>query len=171
MKFNNVAIVGTGAIGSFYGAKLYQSGLTVQFQTRSGADALKKDEMHVQSIWGDFSFKADVHESTSTMEPADLVIVATKALENIDYYSLLNPVTKENSVIVLIQNGLNIDEKLQTLFPSRKILGAAAFVCLNRLSPADIHHLAYGRLDLGYLKEEDEPLMQMKSQNFLSPQE
>ncbi|MBN2403425.1 MAG: 2-dehydropantoate 2-reductase [Spirochaetes bacterium] len=158
MNFNNVAIVGAGAIGSFYGAKLQKSGLRVQFQTRSGAAALKKEKMKVNSIWGDFSIKADAHDSTQSMEPADLIIVAVKALENIDYYKLLSPLIKKSSVILLIQNGLNIDEKLQELFPVQKVLGATAFVCLNRFSPENIQHLAYGRLDAGYLIKEDEQL-------------
>jgi 2-dehydropantoate 2-reductase len=158
MKVNNAAIVGAGAIGSFYGAKLNKSGLTVQFQTRSGAAVLKKKKMNVHSIWGDFSFKANVHESTQTMKPADLIVVTVKALENIDYYNLLNPLIKENSVLLLMQNGLNVDEKLQMLFPSQKVLGATAFVCLNRVSPVNIQHLAYGRIDVGYLNANDEPI-------------
>jgi 2-dehydropantoate 2-reductase len=157
MRFNNIAVVGAGAIGSFFGAKLNKSGLRVQFQTRSGATVLQNKKMNIRSIWGDFSFKADAHESTNTMESADLVIVTVKALENIDYYNLLSPLIKDNSIILLMQNGLNIDEKLQQLFPSQKVLGAAAFVCLNRISPVNIQHLAYGRVDLGYLNNEDEP--------------
>jgi 2-dehydropantoate 2-reductase len=158
MTFNNIAVVGAGAIGSFFGARLKKSGLRVQFQTRSGAPVLKNKKMNIHSIWGDFAFKADAHKSTNTMDSADLVIVTVKALENIDYYNLLSPLIKDNSIILLLQNGLNIDEKLQQLFPAQKVLGAAAFVCLNRISPVNIQHLAYGRVDVGYLNTEDEPI-------------
>jgi 2-dehydropantoate 2-reductase len=157
MKISNAAIVGAGAVGSFYGAKLQQSGLKLQFQTKSGAPALLKEKMNIQSILGDFSISADAHESTQTMNPADLIVVAVKAQENIDYYKLISPLVRKDSVILLLQNGLNLDEKLQELFPNQKVLGAAAFVCLNRMSATDIRHLAYGKLDIGYLSREDEP--------------
>jgi 2-dehydropantoate 2-reductase len=155
MKFNDIAIVGAGAIGSFFGAKLQKYGLQVQFQTRSGAAVLKKKKMNIYSIWGDFSINADAHESTDTMEPADLILITTKALYNINYNDLLSPLIKDESIILLLQNGLNVDERLQELFPYQKVLGATAFVCLNRVSPVNIQHLAYGRLDIGYLKDED----------------
>jgi 2-dehydropantoate 2-reductase len=158
MKFNTAAIVGAGAVGSFYGAKLQQSGMKVQYQTRGSASVLRKDKMHIQSTLGDFSLSADAYESTQTMDPADLVIVTVKAQDNIDYYTLINPLIKFNSVILLLQNGLNLDERLHELFPNNSVLGAAAFVCLNRISATDIRHFAYGRLDIGYLKLEDESL-------------
>ncbi len=158
MKFNSVAVIGAGAIGSFYGAKLNKAGLPVQFQTHTGASVLKKKRMHIHSVWGDFSIRADTHESTGTMNPADLIIISTKALENIDYETILNPIMKDSTVILLLQNGLNADEKLQELFPFQKVLGATAFVCLNRVSPANIQHLAYGRVEIGYLKDEDKEI-------------
>ncbi len=158
MIFESAAIIGAGAIGSFYGAKLDRSGMKVQFHTRSGTSVLKKEAMKIQSVLGDFSITADSHETTETMDPADIVIVSTKALEGIDYKTLLKPVVKDNGVILLLQNGLNLDEKLQELFPGQRILGAAAFVCLNRVSPADIRHLAYGKLDIGYLSPEDKDI-------------
>jgi 2-dehydropantoate 2-reductase len=158
MKFNSAAIVGAGAVGSFYGAKLQQYGLKVQYQTRGGASVLRKEKMRIQSTLGDFVISADAHESTQTMNPADLIMVTVKAQDNIDYYKLICPLVKQNSVILLLQNGLNLDEKLQSLFPDNKVLGAAAFVCLNRISANDIRHLAYGRLDIGYLNQEDEVL-------------
>jgi len=155
MRFNNIAIVGAGAIGSFYGAKLQQYGLHVQYQTRSGAKELSEINMSIKSVWGDFSVKADAHETTHTMSVSDLIFITTKALNNIDYKAIINPLIKPDSIILLIQNGLNLDEELQRIFPEQRVLGATAFVCLNRESPADIRHLAYGHLDIGYLKEAD----------------
>jgi len=168
MKFTSAAIVGAGAIGSFYGAKLIQAGLRVQFQTRSGAAALRENKMDIHSIWGDFSIRADVHESTDTMDRTDLIIISTKALENINYCDILKPLVKSGSIILLMQNGLNVDEKLQQLFPSQKVLGATAFVCLNRVSPVNIQHLAYGRLDIGYLNDADKHITGLLADLFRS---
>jgi 2-dehydropantoate 2-reductase len=168
MKFFTAAVVGAGAVGSFYGARLQQSGLKVQFQTAGGASVLRRKKMSIRSTLGDFKLSADAHETTQTMDPADLIIITVKALENINYLQLISPLVKQDSIILLLQNGLNLDEKLQEFFPANKVLGAAAFVCLNRFSANDIRHLAYGRIDIGYLKHEDESVAKDIVQLFLN---
>jgi 2-dehydropantoate 2-reductase len=48
-----------------------------------------------------------------------------------------------------LQNGINIEEKLQISFPNHAILGGLAFTCINRVSPNKIEHIDYGKIKIG----------------------
>ena len=146
-----VAVVGAGAVGLFYGAKLQRAGLEVTFQTASGAAALAVRPLVVKSVWGDFRLKLRACASTAEMAPADLVIVSVKAHPDIEYGTLLAPVVRTGSVILLLQNGINLDERLAALFPQATVLAGLAFTCINRTGPASVRHEDYGRINIGAL--------------------
>ena len=152
----DVAVIGAGAVGLFYGAKLQKAGSNVQFQSRYVKENITDDEIKVKSIWGDFSINADIYDVPGKMRPADIIILATKYLPNIDFESLLKPVVKANSIIVVLQNGINHEETLQQIFAHVKIVGALAFTCINRIDANNIHHLDYGLVKLGSLNAQAE---------------
>lgn len=151
----SVAVVGAGAVGAFYGSKLQRAGLRVQYHSAamSGAKTLR-----VQSVWGDYHVPVTAFARTEDMQPADLVIVSLKALPDVSTFDLVRPVVRENSRILLLQNGINQEEHLDRQFRRTRfrptILGGLAFACINRLSPSHIHHLDYGLVKIGALKRE-----------------
>ncbi len=154
-RIKSVAIIGAGAIGSYYGARLQQAGCSVQFFTRSGHVALSQSPMKISSVEGDFQIEAKSFAETSLMNKADLVILATKVLDSIDYIALLKPVVGKDSIILTIQNGINKEEELAVTFPNNVLIGGLAFTCLTRITPNEIEHSAYGRVDIGYLRATD----------------
>ena len=77
--------------------------------------------------------------------------MCTKVTEGIDRVELIRGAVSKNTTIVFIQNGVDIEPELQNAFPDNELVSGLAFVCCNRLAPADIHHLAYGKLTLGNL--------------------
>ena len=111
-----IAVIGAGAVGMFYGAKLAQNRYHVEFQSRSSAGLLKRKRIKIKSIWGNFSLKLKVFESTSEMKYADIIILSTKNLPGIDYEALISPVLKKNSIIVCLQNGIGKEEQLSEYF-------------------------------------------------------
>ncbi len=146
------AIVGAGAVGSYYGAKLAHSGHKVFFYSRAAKSA-GVQKLKIKSIRGDFAIKAEFYDSTNMMPPVDFVVISLKALPNIDYPSLLSPLLKPNSEILLLQNGINGEEKLARLFPQNIIHGGLAFTCINRLRPDLIDHSDYGLIKMAPLHE------------------
>ncbi|RME91388.1 MAG: 2-dehydropantoate 2-reductase [Candidatus Hydrogenedentota bacterium] len=154
MKFETVektvAVIGAGAVGLLYGSRLQKAGLKVQYQSRTMAGIRK---LEVDSIWGKEDMEVEIFDSPTKMSPADIILITVKALPEIDYNSLIRPVWKASSVLVLLQNGIGNDEKIHSLFPSNPLIGGLAFVCVFRDQQA-IHHLDYGRLVLApYGKE------------------
>ncbi len=169
-KLKTFAIIGAGALGSFYGAKLANKGYQIQFQSKFLSKHLGKSLLQIESIWGDFSIEPDLHAFTQSMFTADVIIVATKLIPNIDYFRLLSPLFKKEvdyqSIIVCLQNGINQEEKLSKIFPKAPILGALAFTSVYRKSYKKVCHIDYGQITLAPLKEEDLPIAKRLGQLF-----
>ncbi|MGA3068552.1 MAG: 2-dehydropantoate 2-reductase [Tepidisphaeraceae bacterium] len=147
-----IAVIGAGAVGGYYGARLAQGGFRVHLHMRSNAPFVRQNGMHIQSRDGDFSLtpgQISVHERTQTMPKADLVVVTLKTTANDQLADLLMPVVKEDSAILTLQNGLGNEQIIADRFGKERVLGGMAFVCINRLSPGRIAHTDHGMIQLG----------------------
>ncbi len=144
------AVIGTGAIGGFYGGKLAQAGKDVHFLFRSDYEIVKGKGLQVNSVNGDFLIHpVKAYQSTQDMPVCDVVLVGLKTTSNEMLPKLLKPLLHKNSMIVLIQNGLGIEKKLSGAFPKTDIAGGLAFICSQKNSPGVITHLDLGQITLG----------------------
>ena len=154
-----IAVVGAGALGLYYGARLAQTaGDTdnrVAFLARSDADVLASRGIIVRSIDGDFTLAPDRYETyrepaeLAAAGPVDLILVGLKTTANQNYARLLGPLfQKDRSVILCLQNGIGNEAALAELFPRDRILGGTAFLCSNRVGPAEIEHTEHGLIHL-----------------------
>ncbi|MFI3195329.1 MAG: 2-dehydropantoate 2-reductase [Methylococcaceae bacterium] len=149
-----VLIIGAGAIGAFYGALLAKVGVDVAVVCRSNYHRVKERGFTIQSeIFGQWHFMPS--QVVSTVEDyhdcADYVLLCCKVLPDIDRVKLIKPAIHENTAIVFIQNGVEIEQELIEAFPQQPVISGLAFICVNQTAPSHIHHLAYGRLVLGDL--------------------
>ena len=62
---------------------------------------------------------------------------------------LLPPLVGEHTALLTLQNGLGNEAALAALFPNRPVFGGMCFVCINRIEPGVIHHIAHGKIVLG----------------------
>jgi 2-dehydropantoate 2-reductase len=144
------AILGTGAVGGFYGARLQRSGQEVHFLARSDYKAIRSQGLHIKSKEGDFNLpKVYVYDDPNDMPPCDVAIVAFKTTENYLLPKILPPLLKGNGVVLLLQNGLGSEQEVATFLEPEQIFGGLSFICANKLSPGHIHHLDYGFMTLG----------------------
>ena len=147
-----IGIVGAGAVGGYYGARLAQHGHDVHFLLRSDYDAVRRDGWTVRSIAGDFRLapgQTQIYKNVREMRRCDLVVVALKSTANNQFDPLIQPLLKDDTAILTLQNGLGNEEQLAELFGPQRILGGLAFVCANRLGPGVIHHIDHGMIRLG----------------------
>lgn len=145
-----IAIIGSGAVGCYYGGRLAQHGNDVHFLMRSDYDQVKAHGLQIRSHLGDFTLpQVNCHRSTAEIGPCDLVIIAMKATANEALLELLPPLLHEKTMILTLQNGLGSDDFLARHFGSAHVLGGLCFVCINRIAPGVIHHLAQGQITLG----------------------
>ncbi|MBF0124135.1 MAG: 2-dehydropantoate 2-reductase [Magnetococcales bacterium] len=153
-----VLVVGSGAVGSFYGAHLAQAGAEVTMLCRSDYAVVKRDGITIVSIdpttaarqTRQFRPYRVIDHIGAYADTADVILVALKVLPEIDTAALIAPaVQAQHTRILLLQNGIDVEKPLAAAFPQHEILSGLAFVCLNRVAAGMIHHLGYGRVTLG----------------------
>jgi 2-dehydropantoate 2-reductase len=147
-----IAIVGAGALGGYYGARLAQHGHEVHFLMRSDYPHVARKGFNIRSVGGDFSLSASqlhLYDDPLRMPKVDLVIVTLKTTQNDQLERLIEPLLHEKSLILTLQNGLGNEDALAALFGAERVLGGMAFVCINRLGPGEIEHLEPGYIQLG----------------------
>jgi len=144
-----IAVVGCGAVGSYYGAKLARVGHEVHFLLRSDYDAVRQQGVRIQSPEGDFQVQPHCARIPQEIGPADLVVIGLKTTANEQFNQLLPPLAGPATALLTLQNGLGNEEVLARLFPPSQIMGGLCFVCLNRVAPGVIRHIGYGQVVLG----------------------
>ena len=152
-----IAVVGPGAVGSYYGAKLLRTGEEVHFLLRSDYDAVKRNGVFIHSPEGDFNVRPKCARAPEEIGPCDLVLIALKATANDQFPKLLPPLVGPKTAVLTLQNGLGNEEALAKLFPGEQIMGGLCFVCLNRTAPGVIEHIAHGVVVLGEFRRWPEP--------------
>ncbi len=145
------AVIGTGAIGGFYGAKLQRSGLEVHFLLHNDHAHVQRHGLKIYSKDGDFSLPAvHAHVKSATIPVCDVVLIALKTTRNYLLEDLLPPWVADHGILLTLQNGLGVEPRLaQLVNPGRVILGGLCFICSHRGAPGEIHHQDYGSLTIG----------------------
>ena len=144
------AVVGTGAIGGYYGTKLARAGYDVHFLLHSDYDYVRQHGLKVSSCDGDFMLpNVQVYSDTHAMPKADVVLVGLKSTNQHLLRSLLPPLLKDDTVVVLIQNGIGLEADVQSWFPGLWLAAGLAFICSAKTEPGHIRHQCYGSINLG----------------------
>lgn len=144
-----IAVVGCGALGSYYGARLTKAGQDVTFLLRSDFETVRDHGVRVQSADGDFHVHPRCARSPQEIGPVDLVLIGLKTTANAAFAELLPPLVGPTTALLTLQNGLGNEEALAALFPVRQVMGGLCFVSINRLEPGVIRHIDNGRIVLG----------------------
>ncbi len=146
-----ILVVGTGAIGGFYGGKLAQAGALVSTLCRSDYEVVKSKGITVTSTLGDFHFTPEkvIRDLGEYGTPPDYILVGLKVLPEIDTAAIIKKVVGADTTIVLLQNGVEIEEPVARAFPYNEIISGLAFICATRTSPGHIEHTDFGRLVIG----------------------
>jgi 2-dehydropantoate 2-reductase len=152
------AMVGTGAIGGYYGACLQRGGAEVHFLLHSDYDQVVQRGLTVESGAGNFALPAvRAHRSTATMPPVDVVLIALKTTQNQLLPNLLAPVLGPKTAVLTLQNGFAIEDDLAPWVGDRPLLGGLCFICANKVGPGTIRHIDYGTLLLGQHRRDRQP--------------
>ena len=164
-----IAIVGSGALGLFYGGLLQRGGNEVHFLLRSDYDAIMQDGLTVHSIDGDFHLPSvHGHRNSAEIGPVDLVLIGLKTFANQRLGELMKPLLSEHTLVLTLQNGLGNEEYLADLFGAERIIGGVAFLCSNRGEPGHVHHTAAGRIIIGEYQKMEQSRLELLAECFRS---
>jgi 2-dehydropantoate 2-reductase len=152
VAFLKIAIVGSGAIGLYYGTRLALAGAEVRFLLRSDLVAVRERGITVRV--GDRTLRIPPEQvgafgSAAEIGPVDLVVVALKTTANDQLATLLPPLLGPQTAILTLQNGLGADELLAALFGAERILGGLCFIACNRVASGEVVCFHPGSITLG----------------------
>src|SRR5438105_10621024 len=145
-----IAVVGTGAIGSFYGGKLAHGGSDVHFLLRRGFGKVKRSGIRIRGKKENFHVaRVQGYKTAAAIGPCDLVLIALKATNNETLLQLIPPLLHQRTILLTLQDGLGNEDFLAQHFGADRVMGGLCCMCLNRISPGLIEHLDYGYLTIG----------------------
>lgn len=145
-----IAIIGAGALGCYYGAKLVKAGEDVHFLVRSNRAALTAHGLKVRTPTERLSARRiHVYGSAAEIGPCDLVIVATKATANEMLATVLPPLLKPDTVVLTLQNGLGVEEPVAEIVGPDRVIGAICYIGCTRTAPGTVTCSFPGLMTIG----------------------
>lgn len=158
MTTRRYAIVGTGALGGYYGARLAHAGLEVHFLFRGDYEHVRAHGLLVESKDGDFSLNPiAAYCRVDEMPVCDVVCVTLKSTENDQLAALLPPLVGPDSLVLVMQNGLGVESQAAQIVGPERVIGAMCFLCSNKVGPGHIRHLDYGSVTLAAFHPDCKP--------------
>jgi 2-dehydropantoate 2-reductase len=134
------AILGSGAVGGYYGARLARAGHDVMFVARGAhLAAIRERGLSIRSpALGDFTITARAEEDTSRIGPVDVVLVAVKAYDNATALPLIPPMLGPGSTVLTIQNGVDSARDVARVVGESAVIAGATYIATALSSPGVI---------------------------------
>jgi len=129
-------IVGSGAVGGYYGAKLARAGHEVTFLAR-GANlaAIREKGMTVKSSMGDFTVEAAAEDHPEKVPPVDVAILSVKTYSNHDALPMLKTIVRDGAVALTLQNGVDSVDEVGSFVGAMRVLGGSTYVAAALAAP------------------------------------
>lgn len=135
MNFEKIAIVGAGAVGSFYGANLARVGRDAALLLRSELEAVRKNGIVVRERKDEWHVGPERIRACGSAEeigPVDLVLITLKTTGNEALRDMLPPLLRANTVVATLQNGLGNEEFVAGIVGERRVVGGICFIAVVR---------------------------------------
>jgi 2-dehydropantoate 2-reductase len=162
-------VIGTGGLGGYYGGRLAHSGQDVHFLLNSDYEHVRLNGLRVDSVNGDFRLdQVSAYPTTTDMPECDVLLVCLKTTHNHLLPAMLPPVVHSNSIVIMIQNGLGIEEELEHRMPHLNIAGGLAFIGTIKAGPGHITHIDLGSLVIGGYNLKSTEILQQVTADFLA---
>ena len=161
------AVIGTGGIGGYYGSRLAQSGQDVHFLLHSDYSFVKEHGLQIDSCAGSFHLdRPATYRDAHDMPKCDVALVCLKTINNHLLESLLPPVVRDDTLVVLIQNGIGVEQDVQEKFPGLQLAAGLAFICSAKAGPGRINHQCYGYINFGDYSCKDGEILRRVADDF-----
>ncbi len=148
------AIIGAGAVGGYFGARLLRAGHDVTFLARgTHLAAIRERGLKILSPSGDFIVQARAESVPSQVGPVDVVVLAVKTYDNTTALPTVKTLLSQSgseAVVLPLQNGVDSPGELAALVGERAVLGGSAYISTAVTEPGVITQTgAHQRITLG----------------------
>lgn len=133
------AIVGSGAVGGYYGARLVRAGHDVTFIARGAhLAAMRGRGLTIRSPLGDFTVSVRAESNPAHVGPVDVAIFAVKAYSNPETLPLLEAVVRDEALALTLQNGVDSVAEVAAVVGNERTLGGATYIATVITEPGVI---------------------------------
>ena len=146
-----ILVLGAGALGGYYGARLLQVGGDVTFLVRpKRKELLRANGLAIKSAFGDIQSEVKTVLAENVGPLYDMVLLTCKAYDLDDAIASIAPAVADHTMILPLLNGLSAYDDLDRRFGRRRVLGGLAYIATKLMSNDDISHLSqFDRLIIG----------------------
>ncbi|MCR5866351.1 MAG: ketopantoate reductase family protein [Aquincola tertiaricarbonis] len=146
----NIAVMGAGAVGCYYGALLAAAGHAVTMVGRvQHVEAMQRDGLRLSAADGtEFVVPVQASTETAAVQGAELVLVCVKSTDTDAAAAAMAPYLSPDAVLLSLQNGVDNAERLQAAL-GRPVLPAVVYVATSMAGPGHVKHHGRGELVVG----------------------
>lgn len=153
-----ILVMGAGAVGAYFGARLVQAGEDVSFCARGeNLRALRERGLELRSHKGDVRLEVRATEDPREFAPYDLVLFCVKSYDTIAASRKLEGCLAPEGVVMTLQNGVENEDALATVFPRSAVMGGNARVGAELVAPGTLLHTAAGVIEFGEMDGRETP--------------
>lgn len=153
-----ILVMGVGAVGAFFGARLKRAGEDVYFCARGeNLRALQAHGLSVKSPGDDFTVHAPSAEEPQEHAPYDLVLFCVKSYDTLPAAKQLAGCLGAGGAVMTLQNGVENEKALRELFPAESVMAGNARISVQLVAPGRLEHFASGTIEFGELDGKETP--------------
>jgi 2-dehydropantoate 2-reductase len=150
-----IAVMGSGGVGGYFGARLAQGGTDVAFVARGAhLAALREHGLTIEAEPDGFHLpRVNAVEDPGAIGPVDLVLFAVKLWDTQTAIEQIKPIVGRDTVVVSFQNGVLKDNDLVRAFGRARVMGGVCYVATTVARPGVIRRtgvlerLLFGEFD------------------------
>lgn len=145
-----VIMVGAGAVGGFFGARLVKAGVPCAFLLRPQTlAAVRQKGLSVHSVDQSFTVHPIASSNPRDLPPPDLIILSVKRYDLDEVIAQLRPILLPQTTVLTLQNGVDTEARIRELVPGIPIIGGVAYIYSRIAAPGVIEHYKRGTVAIG----------------------
>src|SRR5271168_413143 len=147
-----ILVMGAGAVGAYFGARMRASGEDVVLCARGeNLRAIRECGLDITSIRGDLRIEVKATDTPRDFAPYDLILFCVKAYDTDTAADAVAGCLNPGGAILTLQNGVENESKLAAIFGRDAVMGGNARVGVELIAPGKVVHLSTGTIDFGEL--------------------
>ncbi len=161
-KISTVAVIGAGAVGSYFGGLLARAGCDVTLIARQDhVKAIQENGLYMECQ--SFQERVSVKASTEyqAIKNADLILFCVKSPDTESVAKEIKPYLSDDSIMLSLQNGVDNGERIKSVLLN-PVYPAVVYVATGMAGPGHVKHFGRGELVIGDLDGKDACLDQLK---------
>ncbi len=158
-SFQNVAVMGAGAVGCYFGAMLARAGAKVTLIGRQAmVDAVTRDGLRIERASGTERIALAATTDPGAVAGCGLVLFSVKSSATADAARAIAPHLAPGAVVLGLQNGVENFDQLRAVI-ANPIVAAVVYVAVEVAAPGVLRHNGRGDLVIGQPRDTDTALL------------